>query len=140
MAISNALNVGLSGAQAATQRFRASADNVANLRSVANPSTAPDRATESADGTTLFNPTRTVDQSTAGGGVLAANRLVNPSAVQQYDPTARDADENGLVNRPNVSLEREIVDQISAQRQFEANLITIRTADELAESALDILS
>lgn len=140
MVIGNGLNIGLSGAQAATQRFRTSADNVANLRSVANPSTEQNRATENADGTSLYNPTRTIDQSTAGGGVRATSQLVDPSPVQQFDPSARDADENGLVNRPNVSIERELVDQISAQRQFEANLITIRTADELAESALDILS
>ena len=139
MAISNALNTALSGAQAAGQRFGVSAENVANLRSVANPSSDPNRQTTDAEGRTLFNPTRAVDQTTALGGVRSTRQLVDPSAVQQFDPTASDADADGLVNRPNVSIEREVVGQITAQRQFEANLATIRAADELAESTLDIL-
>ena len=139
MAISNALNTALSGAQAASQRFGVSAENVANLRSVANPSTDPNRETTDPEGRTLFNPTRAVDQTTASGGVRSTRQLVDPSAVQQYDPTASDANADGIVNRPNVSIEQEVVSQISAQRQFEANLATIKAADELTESTLDIL-
>ena len=139
MAISNALNTALSGAQAAGRRFGVSAENLANLQSVANPSTDPNRDTTDAAGRTLFNPSRAVDQTTASGGVRSTRQLVDPSAVQQYDPTASDANAEGIVNRPNVSIEQEVVSQISAQRQFEANLATIKAADELAESTLDIL-
>ncbi|NQW08275.1 MAG: hypothetical protein HQ481_00130 [Alphaproteobacteria bacterium] len=138
MAITNGLNIGLSGLQAAQERFRTSADNVANVRSVAAPSV--DGPTTDADGNPLFQPSRAVDQSVQGGGVRSTQQLVDPSAVQQFDPDAPDAGENGLVNRANVELDREVAEQITAQRQFEANLATIRAADELAESTLDILS
>ena len=37
-------------------------------------------------------------------------------------------------------LVRETVDQIAGQRQFEANLATIRMADELLKATLDIKS
>lgn len=137
MAISDGIYSALSGATAATRRFDTSASNVANLESVA----APRGTTETTDaaGNSLFRPQRTVDSTTATGGVRSTQQLVDPVSVQRYDPDAPDADGEGLVNRPNVSLEREAVDQITAQRQFEANLATIRTADELFESTLDIL-
>lgn len=140
MAISNALNIGLSGAQAAGQRLGVSAENVANLRSVANPSTEADRARTDEAGNSLFNPSRVVERSVESGGVQATRQLTDPSAVQRLDPGAADADAAGLVNRPNVSLEREATNQVTAQRQFEANLATIRAADELAASTLDIVS
>ena len=138
MAITNGIYSALSGANAATRRFDTSASNVANLESVAAPNGTA--ATTDADGNALFRTQRTLDSTTSTGGVRSSQQLADPVSVQRYDPDAPDADGDGLVNRPNVALEREVVDQISAQRQFEANLATIRTADELLESTLDILS
>lgn len=138
MAISNSIYSALSGVNAATRRFDTSASNVANIESVAAPNGST--AATDADGNALFRTQRTVDTTTAVGGVRSTQQLADPVSVQQYDPDAPDADGDGLVNRPNVALEREAVDQIAAQRQLEANLATIRTADELFESTLDILS
>ncbi|MCR9070356.1 MAG: flagellar biosynthesis protein FlgG [Alphaproteobacteria bacterium] len=138
MAITNGIYTALSGVTAATRRFDTSAGNVANIESVAAPNGST--ATTDADGNALFRTQRTLDTTTTVGGVRSSQQLADPVSVQRYDPDAPDADGDGLVNRPNVSLEREAVDQITAQRQFEANLATIRTADELFESTLDILS
>ena len=138
MAITNALSSALSGVHAAERRFCNSANNVANLRSVAAPSV--DGPATDADGRNLFRPARSVDQSAATGGVRSSQLLVDPSSIQEYGPSAADADADGLVNRPNVDLVRETADQIAGQRQLEANLATIRTADELLKSPLDIKS
>src|SRR3546814_13695058 len=81
-----------------------------------------------------------VDQPGADGGVRSTRLLADPTSVQQYDPSAPDADADGLVNRPNVDLARETVDQIAGQRQFEANLATVRAADELLRATRDIKS
>ena len=137
MAITNGIYSALSGVTAAARRFDNSASNVANVESVA----APRGSTEAtnAAGDPLFRPQRSLDSTTTTGGVRSTQQLVDPVSVQRYDPDAPDADGEGLVNRPNVSLDREVVDQITAQRQFEANLVTIKTADELLESTLDIL-
>jgi flagellar basal-body rod protein FlgC len=138
MAITNGIYSALSGLDAATRRFDNSARNVANVESVVvRDATAP---TTDAEGRDLFRTQRTLDTTTQTGGVRSTQQIADPVSVQRYDPDAPDADGEGLVNRPNVSLDREVVDQISAQRQFEANLATIRTADELFESTLDILS
>ncbi len=138
MAITNAISSAVSGAVASERRFATSASNVANLRSVAAPSLQG--APVDGDGSPLFRPARSVDQSSATGGVRSVTLLVDPSSVQEYDPSAADADENGLVNRPNVDPARETADQIAGQRQFEANLATIRAADDLLRTTIDIKS
>ena len=137
MAITNGIYSALSGVNAAARRFDNSASNVANVESVAAPRESNEAV--NAAGDPLFRPQRSLDSTTTSGGVRSTQQLVDPVSVQRYDPDAPDADAGGLVNRPNVSLEREVVDQITAQRQFEANLATIKTADELLESTLDIL-
>lgn len=138
MAITNAISSALSGVLAAGRRLDNSAGNVANIRSVAAPG-VDGPATDDA-GNPLFRPGRTVDVTSATGGVQSNRLLVDPSAVQEYDPSAPDADGDGLVNRPNVDLVRETADQITGQRQFEANLATIRAADELLRATIDIKS
>lgn len=138
MAITNGINIGLSGLESATRRFDNSARNVANIQSVAVQDAASPRV--DAEGRDLFVTRRSIDTPTDFGGVRSTQQLTNPVSVQQFDPDAPDANADGLVNRPNVSFEREAVDQIAAQAQFEANLATVRTADELFEATLDILS
>lgn len=55
-----------------------------------------------------------------------------------YNPTHPHADENGMVEMPNVNLSREMVDLISAARSYEANLAVVRTARQMAQRALQI--
>ena len=45
-----------------------------------------------------------------------------------------------MVYRPNVNLAEELVNQILAQRAYEANAAAIRTQDEMTDSLLDIKS
>lgn len=111
MAITNGIYTALSGVTAATRRFDTSAGNVANIESVAAPNGST--ATTDADGNALFRTQRTLDTTTTVGGVRSSQQLADPVSVQRYDPDAPDADGEGLVNRPNVSLEREAVDQIT---------------------------
>ena len=131
MALINGLNSALSGVLAGQNRFNVTASNVANVESVGRASYG------SGDG---YAALRATDQTTATGGVVGRQALADPSVVQRFDPGAADANADGIVNRPNVDLSREATERISAQAQFEANLATIRTADELAESTLDIIS
>lgn len=118
-----------SGLEVQSSRLAASAANVANLRSKG--------ANGNGDG---FTPTRVVGISAADGGVQARRQAVDPASVQEFDPDAPDADENGLVSRANVSLEEEAVTQIEARLAFEANLKALKAQDEQIGSLLDITS
>ena len=132
--ISNAL----SGAFAAARREEVTASNIANLRSRA----APRDSTEStaADGTPLFRAGQVVETSNAGGGVRATVAAIDPTSIQQYEPDAADANEAGVVDRPNLDLGEQQANQIVAQRAFEANLKVVQTAEELDKALLDIKS
>jgi flagellar basal-body rod protein FlgC len=60
--------------------------------------------------------------------------------VRAFEPSAPDADRDGLVNRPNLDIARESVERLTSQRQLEASLATIRTADDLLRATIDIKS
>lgn len=55
-----------------------------------------------------------------------------------YDPGHPDADENGNVAYPNVSVVNEMVDMISASRAYEANLMAFNMSKTMALKSLDI--
>jgi flagellar basal-body rod protein FlgC len=126
----------VSGLRVAQTQLQVSANNVANVRSIAAPSL--DSPAQDAAGRNLFVPRQTAIQAQEFGGATASTVPVDPPSVRRVEPDAVDADAEGLVNRPNVSLDQEIVTQIRARAAFEANLATIETADEMAESLLDI--
>lgn len=55
-----------------------------------------------------------------------------------YNPGHPDANEDGMVEMPNVEVSREMVDMITASRSYEANLQMIRTARQMAKQVLSI--
>jgi flagellar basal-body rod protein FlgC len=55
-----------------------------------------------------------------------------------YSPGHPDADSKGMVTMPNVNIQEEMADMISASRAFEANLALVRTARTLAMQTLAI--
>ena len=49
-----------------------------------------------------------------------------------------DADDEGFVQKPNVSLLEEIADMLSVKGSYEANVTSIKTAQRMAMKALEI--
>ncbi len=101
----------------------------------------PDPALASPDG---FAPQHTVFASQAiggvGAGVTATTAPISPASFLTLQPDHPDADPNGLVPLPNVSLEQEMVEQIMALRLFQANVATIQTQDRMLGALLDMVS
>lgn len=58
---------------------------------------------------------------------------------QVYNPGHPDADENGMVQMPNVQLPNEMVDLITASRAYEANLKALHTFRQMTEQTLALL-
>ncbi len=55
-----------------------------------------------------------------------------------YMPDHPDANEDGYVLMPNVSVVTEMVEMISASRSYEANITAFNSAKEIAKMSLDI--
>jgi flagellar basal-body rod protein FlgC len=58
--------------------------------------------------------------------------------VRIYDPGHPDADASGMVSMPNVNINEEMADLISASRTFEANLAVVKNARSMAMETLAI--
>lgn len=128
----DALNIAVSGLNAAQTRLGNSANNVANLQSTS--SLVNGKKVERAYQPTDVN-LRSIEPT---GGVETSLRTRDPATVPVYDPENPAADENGITQYPNVNLEEEIVQQQIASYDFKANAKVIQTQDELFKSLLDI--
>ena len=58
--------------------------------------------------------------------------------IQIYDPGNPDADGNGLVSMPNVNINEEMADLVSASRAYEANLAAVKNSHSMAMETLAI--
>ncbi len=72
-------------------------------------------------------------------GVKVSRIKEDPSEfVSVYEPGHPDADKEGYVLMPNVSVVKEMVDMISAQRAYDSNITAISTAKAMMTKALEI--
>jgi len=55
-----------------------------------------------------------------------------------YDPYHPEANEQGYIEKPNINVTTEMVDMISAQKEYEANIAAITAYKEFAKNALNI--
>lgn len=140
----SAVAAAVSGLAASEAELEASASNVANAQSAGPLQSAtwgPAVSTGSAAPTPLaqaYQPIAAVQSATADGGVAVGFSKVSPAAEPAYDPEAPFANADGLVAEPNVDLNQETVDQMSALSTFQANLATLKVADEMQKSLLAI--
>lgn len=75
----------------------------------------------------------------AAGGVHVAQIVEDPTELPSvYDPTHPDADENGYVEQPNVTLVKEITDAMAATQAFSANVTAFNALKEVVARGLDI--
>ncbi len=58
---------------------------------------------------------------------------------QVYDPEHPDANAEGYVEYPNINIAAEMVDLISAQRAYEANIAVMVSDAQMRQRALEII-
>lgn len=71
-------------------------------------------------------------------GVKAEESRDDTPPLLIYDPDHPDADESGFVKMPNINMVTEMVDLITAQRAYEANVTAIKATKAMAQKALEI--
>ncbi|HOJ33828.1 MAG TPA: flagellar basal body rod protein FlgC [Candidatus Hydrogenedentes bacterium] len=73
-------------------------------------------------------------------GVRVARIVSDPSPLREvYDPGHPDANADGIVSYPNVDLAMEMVDLVSAQRAYDANIAVILSGKRMTQQALEII-
>ncbi len=77
--------------------------------------------------------------SAAGYGVRVSEIVEDDTPGSKvYDPSHPDADEDGYVTKPNVNVVEEMVNMISANRSYEANITAINTTKAMIAKTLEI--
>jgi len=73
-------------------------------------------------------------------GVKAVQMLDDPSPDRLvYDPGNPDADGQGYVHYPNIQIIKEMVDMMTAQRAYEANVAAIKESRAMGNAVLGVL-
>jgi len=134
-----ALSIAGSGMSAESQRLAAVASNLANADSAIDSASAPYRARE-----VVFQAVAPTDAGAGPArvgmaGVRVAGIVESPAPPRTvYDPGSSFADANGYVQMPNVDPIEEMVNMISAQQDYQADLEAFNAAKTLALRTLAI--
>lgn len=160
----NTLSIAADGLTAQRKKMDAVAENIAHAQTTRTAEGGPYRRqrVQFSGGTSTSSFTRSLDRaqlamkrSRSGHRELGASwnmhrQNAKPSVVADiavdplenskmiYDPTHPDADIDGYVAMPNVEVIIEMVELMSAQRAYEANLTTIEAIKSMVQRSLDI--
>ena len=139
MSLLGTLAIAGSGMSAESERLSAIASNVANANTAVGAGGQPYRAREVVF--QAMSPNTDSDDASAAGmaGVKVAAVVESDAPTHQvYDPGSTFADGNGYVQMPNVNPVDEMVNMISAQQDYQANLEAFNVAKTLAMRTLTI--
>jgi flagellar basal-body rod protein FlgC len=121
------LQTSLSGMISAGKKLSVTAQNIVNAAS--KGSTDPAAKKQS------YLAMTTVDTGVQGG-VKTAVVLRQPATVLSYDPDQEFADENGMVNAPNVDLAEELILGKQAEQAYKANAIVMARSQDLHDELM----
>ncbi len=120
------------------QRFRMNviANNIANALTTRTPQGGPFRRQLAIFRGEQIGPTLKPERF----GVRVKEIVSDRSPFREvYDPTHPDANEDGIVLYPNVNISVEMINLLTAQRAYEANVDVIMTDRSMGEKALEII-
>ena len=135
------MKISASALKAQRIRMNAISSNLANIETTRTPDGGPYRKRE-----VVFQSTQQGFADTLDRRMRDAVQGVKVSQIQAstlpprmvYDPSHPDADEQGQVAMPNISLVEETADMMSASRAYEANVTVVKSAKRMALKALSI--
>ena len=147
MGMFDAMEISASGLTAERMRMDVTAQNLANAQTTRGADGQPYRRKEvvlaerqapGSFGAALSGAMTSRGSKPAGVEVAAIGEDQTP-LKQVYDPSHPDADANGYVQMPNVDTVAEMVDLISAQRAYEANVTAMQAAKQMFAKTLELL-
>jgi flagellar basal-body rod protein FlgC len=140
MSLFGALSIAGTGMSAEAERLSATASNLANANSAVAPGGQPYRAREVVFQAAAPDGADDDDASSVGMQGVKIAAVVESAAPTHrvYDPGSSFADDSGYVEMPNVNPVDEMVNMISAQQDYQANLEAFNVAKTLALRTLTI--
>lgn len=132
----SARRIAVSGLRAQRERMNIIANNLANAQTTRTPEGgAFRRQLVLLEGQPLQSNGRQDE-----GGVHISKVVKDMTPLEKvYEPGHPDADAEGYLSLPNVNVAGEMVDLISAQRAYEANIAVLASGSRMRARALEIL-
>ncbi len=139
MKISEVVDIGVSGLLAQRARMAATASNLANAQTTRTAEGGPYRRRDPVFSATSIGGSFARGLSRAIHKVEVDRVAVDPRPpITRYQPGHPDANPEGYVSLPNVNTVEETANMMSATRSYQANLLILRKAREMARAALNI--
>jgi len=132
----SARDIAVSGLRAQRTRMNVIAQNIANAMSPVTAKGGAFRRQMTILSGEPVTPIASVDKL----GVEVKEIASDPSPLRRvYEPGNPYADADGYVEYPNIDLAVEMVDLVSAQRAYEANIAVVLSSKRMTQKALEIL-
>lgn len=136
----SASNISASGLSAERARMEVVAQNIANAHSTRTAGGGPYRRQQMQFAALLNEQLGGVRGGANGFGVRILGIVDDPTELPRiHQPGHPDADAEGFVLMPNVQLPMEMVDLMTANRAYEANLKVLQAFRQQAEQTLALL-
>lgn len=137
MDVFSSMRVSASGMEAQTKRMNTVSSNIANAETVGYKRKDPEfQAT--ADRESFGEILKDKLDESVQGVVVTGIKEDERAPRMVYDPNHPQANEEGMVEMPNVNPVQEMANMISAQRSYEANATAISAATQMANKALEL--
>lgn len=132
----SATDIAVEGIKAQRIRMNVIANNIANVQTTRTAEGGPFRRQLAVFRGEQINPVLKPDNF----GVRVKEIIGDDSPFREvYDPSHPDANEDGIVLYPNVNLSTEMINLVSAQRAYEANIDVMLTDRSMGDKALEII-
>lgn len=143
MSIFNSINISATALTAEKTRIDIIAKNMANVNTTRSTGGMPYRrqmAVFEENKSTAFSEYLSKYTNKVEGKGVKISKIVEDESPFRlvYEPGHPDADENGYVKMPNVDIIKEMVDLISAQRSYDANITAMNASKSMLMKALEI--
>ncbi len=132
----SATDIALTGVRAQRTRMNVIANNIANAETTRTPEGGPFRRQLAVFESKQIGPTLKPERF----GVRVKEIAHDTSPFEEvFDPTHPDANADGIVQYPNVNLSIEMINLVSAQRAYEANVNVMLSWRAMNDKALEII-
>lgn len=139
--ILSGMNISASGLAGERTRMDVVANNIANAHSTSSPDGGPYQRQQVSFAAVMdrYQNSGSMEMNSLRGVRVSAIQSDNQPPRMVYQPGHPDANPEGFVAYPDVTVASEMVDLMTASRAYEANLKSLETFRQLAEQALALL-
>jgi flagellar basal-body rod protein FlgC len=144
MGFLDALRASASGLTAQRVRMKLIASNLANVNTTRTPEGGPYQRREPifSAASSKVDSFQDILNARQQGDVVEVQTVGvvkdGRDPIMKYEPDHPDANEDGFIALPNISVTEEMVNLVSASRSYEANIAAVKATKNMVTKALEI--